>query len=412
MPPPSDKSNAPAGPPAAERIAKRISRAGLCSRRDAERWIAEGRVKVDGEVLTTPAVTVTSKSRIEVDDKPLPEASESRLFRFHKPTGVLTAARDPEGRKTLSDIMPEGLPRLMPIGRLDMNSEGLLLLTNDGALKRQLELPSTGWQRRYRVRVHGDINEAKLASLIEGITIDGFDYGPIEAHLERKLGKNAWLSVALREGKNREIRKVMEHFGWPVNRLIRVSFGPFHLGNLGKKDIDEIKTKVVKEQIGFVLQSTAPSAQRKRRLTKVKAKATPDPSTREQDDAKPVRRKLMGRKGVAGKSADRKKTTGAKNVAKTPPRRQETLTLASVKKKDASSTAVSKRRTARPPTEGRKSSSATEGRQSASSKDDGKGPSGKPARAQRSQVGAGRGRAGAVGQTAGQRRPVVRKKAR
>jgi len=405
MPAPSDKSNAPGSSPAPERIAKRISRAGLCSRRDAERWIADGRVKVDGKVLTTPAVTVTAKSRIEVDDKPLPEASESRLFRFHKPTGVLTAARDPEGRKTLSDIMPEGLPRLMPIGRLDMNSEGLLLLTNDGALKRQLELPSTGWQRRYRVRVHGDINEAKLASLIEGITIDGFDYGPIEAHLERKLGKNAWLSVALREGKNREIRKVMEHFGWPVNRLIRVSFGPFHLGNLGKKEIDEIKTKVVKEQIGFVLQSTAPSAQRKRRLTKtkVKTKGASDALTPDKDDAKPGRRKLSGRKGAAGKDAGREKTTDTKKVTKTSSRRQETLTLASVKKKDASPTAASKRRMGR---------QAIEDRQSALAVDDSKGQSGKTSRAQRPQAGAQRGRAGGAGRTAGRGRPVARKKAR
>lgn len=295
------KSNAPGGSPAPERVAKRMARAGLCSRRDAERWIAAGRVAVDGEVLTTPAVTVTEASRIEVDGKPLPQAEAPRLFRFHKPTGYLTAARDPEGRKTIADIMPEGLPRLMPVGRLDMNSEGLLLLTNDGALKRQLELPTTGWQRRYRVRVHGDINEAKLASLIKGITIDGFDYGPIEAHLERKLGKNAWLSVALREGKNREIRKVMEHFGWPVNRLIRVSFGPFHLGNLPKKEVDEIKAKVVKEQIGFVLQSTAPSAQRKRRLS----------STR------PLPAKRDGNKATGSGAASSKTTK--------PPARQKTI---------------------------------------------------------------------------------------
>lgn len=264
---PNDKSNAPGGPPASERIAKRIARAGLCSRRDAERWITDGRVKVDGETLTTPAVTVTAQSRIEVDGKPLPAAAAARLFRFHKPAGYLTAARDPDGRKTIADLIPKELPRLMPVGRLDMNSEGLLLLTNDGALKRQLELPTTGWQRRYRVRVHGDIDEAKLASLAKGISIDGFDYGPIEAHLERKLGKNAWLSVALREGKNREIRKVMEHFGWPVNRLIRVSFGPFHLGNLAKTAVDEIKTKVVKEQVGLVLQSDTSASRRKRRLT-------------------------------------------------------------------------------------------------------------------------------------------------
>ena len=289
------KTNAPGGSPAAEseRIAKRMARAGLCSRRDAERWIADGRVSVDGEVLTTPAVTVTAASRIEVDGKPLPKAADPRLFRFHKPAGYLTAARDPEGRKTINDIMPEGLPRLMPIGRLDMNSEGLLLLTNDGELKRQLELPSTGWQRRYRVRVHGDVDEAKLASLAKGISIDGFDYGPIEAKLERTLGKNAWLSVALREGKNREIRRVMEHFGWPVNRLIRVSFGPFHLGNLPKKDVDEIKTKVVREQLGFVLQSTTPSAHRKRRIAGASKNAEAKvPNEDAAQPKKPVRKSM------------------------------------------------------------------------------------------------------------------------
>lgn len=284
-------SQAPGGSP--ERIAKRISRAGLCSRRDAERWIAEGRVKLNGEVLTSPAVTVTATSRIEVDGKPLPAMAPARLFRFHKPNGVLTAATDPEGRRTIMDLIPKELPRLMPIGRLDMNSEGLLLLTNDGGLKRQLELPTTGWQRRYRVRVHGNVDEAKLASLIDGITIDGFDYGPIEAVLERVLGKNAWLNIALREGKNREIRKVMEHFGWSVNRLIRVSFGPFHLGNLAKSTVDEIKTKVVKEQVGLVLRSTTSSSQRKRRL-KTRPSAPPaasrDEASAEKGEAAKVRK--------------------------------------------------------------------------------------------------------------------------
>ncbi len=293
MPASDTKSNASGGsPPAAsERIAKRMARAGLCSRREAERWITDGRVSVDGEVLTTPAVTVTASSNIEVDGKPLPAPAAARLFRFHKPTGYLTAASDPDGRKTIADLMPEGLPRLMPIGRLDMNSEGLLLLTNDGELKRQLELPKTGWQRRYRVRVHGDVDEAKLASLKNGITIDGFDYGAIEAHLERTLGKNAWLSVALREGKNREIRKVMEHFGWPVNRLIRVSFGPFHLGNLPKREVDEIKAKVVKEQLGFVLKSATPSAERKRRLAKA-----PKAVQQKSEEPSKAKRSVAGRR--------------------------------------------------------------------------------------------------------------------
>ncbi|MEM7044321.1 MAG: pseudouridine synthase [Pseudomonadota bacterium] len=294
-------SQASGGAP--ERIAKRMARAGLCSRRDAERWIAEGRVRLDGEVLTSPAVTVTDTSRIEVDGKPLPVSEPARLFRFHKPTGYLTAASDPEGRRTIADLVPKELPRLMPIGRLDMNSEGLLLLTNDGGLKRQLELPSTGWQRRYRVRVHGDVDEAKLAALVEGITIDGFDYGPIEATLERALGKNAWLNVALREGKNREIRRVMEHFGWPVNRLIRVSFGPFHLGKLGRGEVDEIKTKVMKEQVGLVLQSTTPASQRKRRLKTKSRKPDAAPT------AKASATDNGQKQGTIGKSASRRQET-------------------------------------------------------------------------------------------------------
>ncbi|NJO37773.1 MAG: rRNA pseudouridine synthase, partial [Rhizobiales bacterium] len=273
--PVDDETGQARGGPPPERIAKRMSRAGLCSRREAERWIAEGRVKVDGTLLTTPAVTVTAASEIEVDGKLLPVDAPARLFRFHKPTGYLTAASDPEGRKTITALIPKELPRLMPVGRLDMSSEGLLLLTNDGGLKRQLELPSTGWQRRYRVRVHGDVDEAKLAALIGGISIDGFDYGPIEASLERVVGRNAWLSVALREGKNREIRRVMDHFGWPVSRLIRVSFGPFHLGKLPRGEVDEIKTKVVKEQVGLVLQSQTPTSHRQRSL-RTKPKPGPD----------------------------------------------------------------------------------------------------------------------------------------
>jgi 23S rRNA pseudouridine2605 synthase len=267
----ADKETTPAG----ERIAKRIARAGLCSRRDAERWIADGRVAVDGEVLTSPAFTVTAASRITVDGQPLPDAEAPRLFRLHKPTGVLTAARDPDGRKTIADLIPAELPRLMPVGRLDLNSEGLLLLTNDGGLKRRLELPATGWQRRYRVRVHGAVDEAKLDALKRGITIEGFDYGPIEAVLERTVGSNAWLQVALREGKNREIRKVMEHFGWPVSRLIRVSFGPFQLGNLDKGGIEEIKGKVLKEQLGVLLEGGSETPKRRTRRPAVKSAPRP-----------------------------------------------------------------------------------------------------------------------------------------
>ena len=311
-----------------ERIAKRIARAGLCSRRDAERWIADGRVKLDGEVLSSPAVTVTSASAIEVDGKPLPAEAPARLFRFHKPTGYLTAASDPEGRKTFAQLLPDGLPRLMPIGRLDMNSEGLLLLTNDGGLKRQLELPSTGWQRRYRVRVHGDVDEAKLVALTDGISIDGFDYGPIEATLERVLGKNAWLNVALREGKNREIRRVMEHFGWPVNRLIRVSFGPFHLGKLEKGAVDEIKAKVVKDQIGMILQSDKPASHRKRRIkaagtgersAKAKSPSAEKSSSRHPKSAKPSVTARGGAETIDGRKAETfRSSTGKPATAPTP----------------------------------------------------------------------------------------------
>ena len=192
------------------------------------------------------------------------QAEQARLFRYHKPAGVLTAARDPEGRPTIYDRLPEGLPRLMPIGRLDMGSEGLLLLTNDGELKRRLELPATGWLRRYRVRVHGRIDETRLEGLKNGIEIDGFQYGPIQATLDRVQGSNAWLTVALREGKNREIRRVLEHFGWPVNRLIRLSFGPFQLGGLAPGALEEVPAKVLAEQLG----TRGGSAPRSRRGTR------------------------------------------------------------------------------------------------------------------------------------------------
>jgi 23S rRNA pseudouridine2605 synthase len=247
-----------------ERVAKRIARSGFCSRRDAERLITAGRVAVDGEVLQTPAITVTAANLVTVDGEPLPALEQPRLFRYHKPAGILTAARDPEGRPTIYDRLPEGLPRLMPIGRLDMGSEGLLLLTNDGGLKRRLELPATGWLRRYRVRVHGRIDEARLAELKKGIELDGFQYGPIQAALDRVQGSNAWLTVALREGKNREIRRVLEHFGWPVNRLIRLSFGPFQLGHLAAGALEEVPAKVIQEQLGARLAPGSPSRGKRR----------------------------------------------------------------------------------------------------------------------------------------------------
>jgi len=233
-----------------ERIAKLLARAGMCSRRDAERWITEGRVSVDGHVLTTPAVTVTTANEIRVDGRPLPAPERPRLWRYHKPAGLVTSHRDEMGRPTVFDALPKDLPRLVSIGRLDLNSEGLLLLTNDGALARRLELPSTGWVRRYRVRVHGEVEEERLASLEKGITIEGVSYGPIRASLERRQGSNAWIAMALREGKNREVRRVLEHLGLQVTRLIRLSYGPFQLGNLARGAVAEVPKKVLAEQLG------------------------------------------------------------------------------------------------------------------------------------------------------------------
>src|SRR5438477_1700830 len=214
------KSGAPLSADGPQRIAKVLARAGLCSRRDAERWIAEGRVSVDGAVLTSPAVTVTAESQIRVDGKPLPEPERARLWRYHKPAGLVTTHRDEKGRPTVFGALPEGLPRLLSIGRLDLNSEGLLLLTNDGALSRRLELPATGWVRRYKVRVHGLVDPDRLATIAEGITIDGTAHGPIRASLERRQGSNAWIALALREVNNREVRRVLDHLGLPVTRLI------------------------------------------------------------------------------------------------------------------------------------------------------------------------------------------------
>jgi 23S rRNA pseudouridine2605 synthase len=237
----------------AERIAKVMARAGLCSRRDAERWIAEGRVAVDGKVLTTPAVTVTPASRIRVDGKPIPSAEPVRLWRYHKPAGLVTTHRDEKGRPTLFERLPPALPRVISVGRLDLTSEGLILLTNDGGLARKLEMPATGWIRRYRARVHGGVDAERLAALARGVTVDGVRYGPIEARLEREQGSNAWLTVALREGKNREIRRVMEHLGLGVTRLIRTAYGPFQLGNLPRGAVEEIPKKVLREQLGKAL---------------------------------------------------------------------------------------------------------------------------------------------------------------
>ncbi len=233
-----------------QRIANVMARAGLCSRREAERWINAGRVRVDGEKITSPAVNVSPGQRVTVDGKPLPAVEPPRLWCYHKPPGLITSHSDPQGRPTVFERLPGSLPRVISVGRLDLTSEGLLLLTNDGALARTLELPATGWTRRYRVRVFGAVNEDRLAALEDGLTIGKVSYGPINARLDSRRGDNAWLAVSLREGKNREVRNVMEHLGLKVSRLIRVAYGPFQLGRLPRGQVREISAKVLREQLG------------------------------------------------------------------------------------------------------------------------------------------------------------------
>lgn len=233
-----------------ERIAKRLARAGIASRRDAEDLIAAGRIKVNGKVLTSPAFNVSPDDVIHLDGTEIPAAERTRLFLFHKPVGVVTTNRDPEGRKTVFDVLPADLPRLMTIGRLDINTEGLLLLTNDGGLSRVLELPATGWLRRYRARVHGKVEEKALTDLANGIAVGGVFYGAVEASLERTQGTNAWLTIGLREGKNREVKNILGALGLEVTRLIRVSYGPFQLGELPEGAVLEIKGRTLREQLG------------------------------------------------------------------------------------------------------------------------------------------------------------------
>ena len=248
---------APAVKKPGERIAKIVARAGLCSRRDAEDWITQGRVAVNGRVINSPALDITTNDVVTIDGRPLPAPERTRLFMFHKPRGLMTTHADPEGRPTVFDNLPDGLPRLISIGRLDFNTEGLLLLTNDGGLARTLELPDTGWLRRYRVRAHGEVTQAQLDELRNGVEVDGIKYGAIDAQLERDKGANVWLVFAIREGKNREVRNVLAHLGLEVNRLIRISYGPFQLGEIEEGQVEEVKTRVLREQLGEKIASAS-----------------------------------------------------------------------------------------------------------------------------------------------------------
>jgi 23S rRNA pseudouridine2605 synthase len=244
-------------PPAGDRIAKVLSRAGIASRREAERMIEEGRVSVNGKTITSPALNVTAADRVVVDGKQVGEPDPPRIWLYHKPAGLVTTERDEKDRPTVFGTLPPELPRVMSVGRLDLNSEGLLLLTNDGGVKRKMELPSTGWLRRYRVRINGSVSEGKLDQLRAGIEFEGMRYQPMVVTFDRQQGANAWLTVSLREGKNREIRRTMEAIGVTVNRLIRVSYGPFQLGQLKQGEVEELKQRVVRDQLGLPAQPAA-----------------------------------------------------------------------------------------------------------------------------------------------------------
>lgn len=233
-----------------ERIAKVLARAGVASRRGAEILIVEGRVKVNGKIIESPALNVGPRDRVVVDGKPLPEAEPTKLWMYHKPLGLVTTASDEQGRPTVFEALPPEMGRVMSVGRLDLNSEGLLLLTNDGELKRRLELPSTGWLRRYRARVNGTPTDAIIAPLRAGITLEGERFQPMEVSIDRQQGANAWLTIGIREGRNREIRRALDHVGLSVNRLIRISYGPFQLGTLKRGLVEQVKPKVLREQLG------------------------------------------------------------------------------------------------------------------------------------------------------------------
>ena len=262
--------------PKPERIAKTLARRGVASRREAERFIAAGRIAVNGKVIDSPALNVTDKDTITVDGKPLQEREPPRLWLYHKPPGLVTTTKDEKGRPTVFDALPDTLPRVMSIGRLDLNSEGLLLLTNDGEVKRKLELPSTGWLRKYRVRIHGNPQDSAFDPLRRGLMLEtGEKFGEMTVTLDRLQGRNAWITVSLREGRNREIRRAMEAIGLQVNRLIRVSYGPFRLGDLAPGGVEEIRQKIVRDQLGLPNEEGG-----KKPETRQKPKRKPAPRTK------------------------------------------------------------------------------------------------------------------------------------
>ena len=272
--------------PKGERIAKVLARAGVASRREAERMIELGQVSVNGKQITSPALNITKSDRILVNGKPIAAAEETRMWRYYKPIGLVTSNRDEKGRSTVFENLPDNLPRVMSVGRLDINSEGLLLLTNDGELSLRLELPSTGWVRKYRVRVNGTPEDTMLEPLRKGITVEGERFQPMMVNIDRQQGANAWLTIGIREGKNREIRRAMEHVGLAVNRLIRVSYGPFQLGDLSPGEAEEIKGKILRDQLGLA----QPEGTAIKKSAKAAPKGARDPS-RALDPSKSLRRK-------------------------------------------------------------------------------------------------------------------------
>ena len=279
-------------PSKGDRIAKVLARAGVASRREAERMIEEGRVAVNGAVLTSPALNVQASDKIEVDGQPIAEAEPPRMWLYHKPLGLVTTHKDEQGRKTIFDELPEDLPRVMTVGRLDLNSEGLLLLTNDGGVKRKLELPATGWVRKYRVRVNGRPTEDTFAPLRRGIEVDGEKFAPMVISLDRQQGANAWVTVSLKEGKNREIRRAMGAVGLTVNRLLRVSYGPFELGSLKSGEVEEIRARVVRDHVG--LEGARPPQDRKKPARSRRANGPDKGKPTARQDGTPIQGKRTG----------------------------------------------------------------------------------------------------------------------